>query len=102
MKLRILFFILLCPFAGFAQNVFIIPQPVSLTPGKGSIKLKRGTKVSANNRLLNDEVRYLKAELLNSTKIKLIVAKSSSNNIKLVLTKTADTEGSYALSVTRH
>lgn len=102
MKLRILFFILFCPFASIAQSVFIIPQPASLTTGKGNFILKQGAAISVNNRLLNQEAEYLKVQLFNSNKIKLIVNKGNTNNIRLVLTKGSDTGGRYNLLITSH
>jgi len=102
MKLRLAFFILLCPVMSMAQSIFIIPQPVSLTATKGNFILKQGTTISVNNRLLAPEAKYFKDELFKSNKVSLGTGKGTTNNIRFVLTKDQDSTGSYSLLITNH
>jgi hexosaminidase len=99
MKLKIALVIIFSPLLCFSQNVNIIPQPASIKLTRDAFILKQGKAIAFNDQSLYQEAKYLKSEMLTSSKVQLGINKKASNGIKLVLLKGNDVQNGYHLVI---
>lgn len=98
MRLKFVLLLFIWPFAGFAANIHIIPQPLSVTEGKGWFLFDGLTGVAVSNPSLAPQASFLRSQMQSANKVQL-AAGTGLRSIKLQLTNTGQPAGAYQLVI---
>lgn len=90
MKSLLLILSLLISFNSFGQNIFIIPQPVSLETGDGSFTVTANSTISAPNHIEVMRVAAYLAERIKTSSGYTLAIVPNAGSIQLVLNNTLD------------
>ena len=84
-----------------AQALNLVPNPLQVTPGKGSFVLKNGVTIGVDGSALKPAAEYLRGLLEPATGFRIGIVEGTSCDILLQTGKASGTEGSYTLEVGR-